>query len=170
MGEGKRWGGKRSKISRCDPPPLPPSWPACLLKVSLLRFLQYCLRVCAACSTLAGDWSHLLVGVTRLLYRFGKDFQPPWSSGGGGGGRVGGGGGRDNCAPMMRGRSTSHSGNSGPRRSGGGGGGGNLRVVKPTVAAAGASKLWPRRFTHIRRENKCNREKIFFVCFGTDNP
>ena len=26
---------------------------ACLLKVSLLRFLQYCLRVCAACSTLA---------------------------------------------------------------------------------------------------------------------
>ena len=26
---------------------------ACLLKVSLLRFLQYCLRVCAACITLA---------------------------------------------------------------------------------------------------------------------
>ena len=26
---------------------------ACLLKVSLLRILQYCLRVCAACSTLA---------------------------------------------------------------------------------------------------------------------
>ena len=25
---------------------------ACLLKVSLLRFLQYCLHVCAACSTL----------------------------------------------------------------------------------------------------------------------
>ena len=26
---------------------------ACLLKASLLKFLQYCLRVCAACSTLA---------------------------------------------------------------------------------------------------------------------